>query len=253
MQDLPLAQFNQALASLPHPFLFVTVSGSHLYGFPSVDSDFDLRGCHLLPGEALWGLDPPQETIEPNVESEAGLIEIVSHDLRKFARLLLNKNGYVLEQLTSPLVVRTTPVHAELLGLVPGVLTKNHYFHYRGFYHNERKEYDRSQPRSVKKLLYCYRVLMTGCVLLRESVVEANLQALNRRFGLPFLDELVEIKRRGEGTGLESDGPYAAELARLEADLDRAYEESQLPEAPPARAELDRLIVQVRGQGLGGA
>ena len=31
------------------PCLFATVSGAHLYGFPSPDSDWDLRGCHLLP------------------------------------------------------------------------------------------------------------------------------------------------------------------------------------------------------------
>src|SRR6185369_14541359 len=106
--ELPQAEFDTALAPFPHPFVFVTVSGSHLYGFPSVDSDYDLRGSHLLPGEAFWGLDDPVETAEPKVETEVGLVEIVSHDLRKFARLLLKRNGYVLEQLTSPLVVRTT-------------------------------------------------------------------------------------------------------------------------------------------------
>jgi uncharacterized protein len=28
----------------PYPLLFATISGAHLYGFPSPDSDFDLRG-----------------------------------------------------------------------------------------------------------------------------------------------------------------------------------------------------------------
>lgn len=252
MNDLPLPLFNQALDGVPLDFVFVTVSGSHLYGFPSADSDFDLRGSHLLPGAAFWGLSEPRETEEPNVDTEAGLVEIVSHDLRKFVRLLLKRNGYVLEQLTSPLVVRTSPTHAELLRLVSGVLTKNHYHHYQGFYRTERKDYDRSEPRSVKKLLYCYRVLMTGCVLLREGLVEANLQALNRRFGLRFLDELVEIKAGGERVGLASDAAYVSELERLEAEMERAYGESQLPEEPSVRAELERLIVEVRGRGLGG-
>ena len=31
----------------PYPLLFATLSGAHLYGFPSPDSDFDLRGVHL--------------------------------------------------------------------------------------------------------------------------------------------------------------------------------------------------------------
>jgi uncharacterized protein len=250
MYDLPLTSFNQALDAYPHPFVFVTVSGSHLYGFPSQDSDFDLRGTHLLPGASLWRLDEPRETDEPKVDTPDGLIEIVTHDFRKFVRLLVKRNGYVLEQLTSPLVVRTTPVHAEMLALVPGVLTRNHYYHYRGFYHTERKEYDRSDPKSVKKLLYAYRVLMTGCVLLREGIVEANLQALNARFEYPFLEELVEIKRSGERVGIPSDERYIRELDLLEAEMERAHRETKLPETAPARQELDDLIVRVRGEGL---
>jgi hypothetical protein len=41
-------------------------------------------------------------------------MDIVSHDVRKFFGLLLKKNGYVLEQLFSPLIVHTTPEHDEL-------------------------------------------------------------------------------------------------------------------------------------------
>lgn len=251
MTNLPVAAFDAAILDFPHELVFMTVSGSHLYGFPSADSDFDLRGSHLIPGADLWSLDAPRETLEPKADTEAGLVEIVSHDLRKFVRLLLKHNGYVLEQITSPLVVRTSPTHAEVLRLIPGVLTKGHYFHYRGFYHSERKEYDRSEPRSIKKLLYSYRVLMTGCVLLREQVVEASLPALNQRFGFRFLDELIELKAAGERVGLQDDRPYVGELERLEAELDRAHEESTLPERPSVRDELDRLIIDARRNGMG--
>ena len=41
-------------------------------------------------------------------------MDIVNHDVQKFFGLLLKKNGYVLEQLFSPLIVHTTPKHAEL-------------------------------------------------------------------------------------------------------------------------------------------
>ena len=34
-------------------------------------------------------------------------MDLVTHDLRKFVRLMLKRNGYVLEQLLSPLVVHT--------------------------------------------------------------------------------------------------------------------------------------------------
>jgi uncharacterized protein len=251
VEGLPTERFDHALAALPHRFVFVTVSGSHLYGFPSADSDFDLRASHVLPGSAFWGLDPPRETEETRLGTGADLVEVVSHDLRKFAGLLARRNGYVLEQLTSPLVVRTSAAHAKLLRLVPALLTRYHYYHYRGFYRTERRDYDRSEPKSVKRLLYCYRVLMTGTVLLREGVLEANLQSLNRRWGFGFLDELVEIKRSRELAALTDDRACVAELERLEAELDRAFAETALPEVPPGRQELDRLIIRVRGEQAG--
>jgi predicted nucleotidyltransferase len=48
----------------PFPLLFATISGAHLYGFASPDSDFDLRGVHLLPLEQVVGLKIGPETIQ---------------------------------------------------------------------------------------------------------------------------------------------------------------------------------------------
>jgi len=98
----------------PYPLLFVTISGAHLYGFPSPDSDFDLRGVHLLPLAEVVGLKTGQETIEKSGVHDGLEIDLVTHDALKFFGLLLKKNGYVLEQVLSPLVVHTTPEHAEL-------------------------------------------------------------------------------------------------------------------------------------------
>lgn len=33
------------VAAQPCPLVFATISGAHLYGFPSPDSDFDSRGA----------------------------------------------------------------------------------------------------------------------------------------------------------------------------------------------------------------
>src|SRR5688572_5687400 len=99
-------RLHRIVAAQPFPLLFATISGAHLYGFPSPDSDFDLRGSHILPVNRVVGLDVSDETIEDS-RVIAGLeMDIVSHDVRKFFKLLLKKNGYVLEQLYSPLVVR---------------------------------------------------------------------------------------------------------------------------------------------------
>src|SRR5436189_919962 len=91
----------------PYPLLFATISGAHLYGFPSPDSDHDLRGAHLLPVKNVVGLDVCDETVQDARVIDGLEMDIVSHDIRKFMGMLLKKNGYVLEQLYSPLIVLT--------------------------------------------------------------------------------------------------------------------------------------------------
>ena len=106
----------RVIARHKHPLVFATVSGAHLYGFPSPDSDYDLRGVHLLSARDILSLRPPDETVTSEGIEEGVEIDLVTHDLSKFVRLMLKRNGYVLEQLLSPLVVHTTPAHApELL------------------------------------------------------------------------------------------------------------------------------------------
>ena len=100
---------HRIVAAQPYPLLFATISGAHLYGFPSPDSDYDLRGVHVLPVREVVGLGPGRETVERSGVREGLEIDLVTHDARKFFELLLRKNGYVLEQLYSPLVVHTTP------------------------------------------------------------------------------------------------------------------------------------------------
>lgn len=115
------SRLHRIVAAQPYPLLFATISGAHLYGFPSPDSDFDLRGAHVLPLEKIIGLEVRDETVQDSRIIEGLEMDIVSHDVRKFFSLLLKKNGYVLEQLYSPLLVQTTPEHAELKALAARV------------------------------------------------------------------------------------------------------------------------------------
>src|SRR5205809_1636600 len=97
------SRLHRIVAAQPYPLLFVTISGAHLYGFPSPDSDYDLRGVHLLPPTDLLGLYAPKDTIESSRDADGLELDLVTHDAGKFFGLLLKKNGYVLEQLYSPL------------------------------------------------------------------------------------------------------------------------------------------------------
>jgi predicted nucleotidyltransferase len=250
-------RLNHIAAAQPYPLLFTTVSGAHLYGFPSPDSDYDLRGVHLLPLEKVLGLEVKQETIEDSRIIDGLEMDIVTHDAKKFFRLLLSKNGYVLEQLFSPLIVLTTTEHAELKSIAQagvtgsGVVTRHHSHHYFGFAETQWNLFLQESPRRVKPLLYVYRVLLTGIHLMRTGQVEANLLKLNEEFRLPFIPDLVERKTAGPEKAklTDADMPFhAAEYQRLRGLLQSAHEASSLPEIPSeaTRQALDDLLVRTR-------
>ena len=78
---------------LTQPALFISISGAHLYGFPSPDSDVDLRGCHVLPVNDFMRLEAPGLTVNQMWILDGVAFDLVSHDLVKYVTLLLRQNG----------------------------------------------------------------------------------------------------------------------------------------------------------------
>ncbi|WP_055563008.1 DNA polymerase beta superfamily protein [Streptomyces atriruber] len=238
------------VAEQTDPLLFATVSGAHLYGFPSRDSDVDLRGVHLLPVTDLVGLREPDETRSRMWDRDGVEMDLVTHDLRKFVRLMLRHNGYVLEQLLSPLVVHTTDAHAELVALAPDVLTSHHAHHYRGFANTQWRLFEKNGE--LKPLLYTFRVLLTGLHLMRAGTVAAHLPTLvdEVKDAPAYLPELVAAKAEAEHGGADVDhARVAADVERLHALLDEAQAESALPGSHAAYDALHDLVVRLRLQG----
>lgn len=227
--------------------VFATVSGAHLYGFASPDSDVDLRGAFLLPLRDVLGLHPSPETSTFAEKSPIDL-DWVAHDLRKFARLLTSHNGYVLEQLFSPLVVVSTPAFEELRDLGRGCVTRPTVRHYLGFARGRRQRLREPAP-TVKHLLYAYRVLLTGIHMMRTGEVVANLSSLEKVFCVEGLLTLMERKRAGAEAMALAGGEIAEHEKRLDAleeELCAAHERSSLPEVPTTAAALEDLVVRLR-------
>ena len=176
-------------------------------------------------------------------------IDLVTHDAKKFFGLLLKKNGYVLEQLLSPLIVQTTPEHAELKAIAANCVTRHHAHHYLGFAETQWSLFAKETPPRVKPLLYVYRVLLTGIHLMRTGIIEANLVRLNEAAKLPYVDELIHRKLAGAEKERLADADlefHRREYERLRAELESAYAASRLPEAPTGGAALHDLLVRLR-------
>jgi predicted nucleotidyltransferase len=239
------------LPNRPQTLVFLALSGAHIYGFPSPDSDLDLRGAHLLPLAQVVGLHPVRETYELIGTWVEGVeLDCVTHDLGKYLRLLTGRNGYILEQIFSPLVVHDSGCLQELRELATCAMTRHLVHHYKGFFRSQEKQIAKARQTTVKSILYLFRVAMTGLCLLRSHEVETDILRLNEAmFNLPLIEELVERKLGGKeksclGTG-ESDS--LIDQARQLADqLDDAAAASGLPEAPANKAAINDFLVRMR-------
>lgn len=243
------SRLRDAAARLPHPPLFVTVSGAHLYGFASPDSDYDLRGAHLVPLRELVGLNAPRETVEI-AETRNGIEwDIVSHDARKFFALLLKDSGYALEQVLSPLVVVSSPAHEELVEICGGCFNRRFARHYLGFGENQWRLFEKKSPPRVKPLLYIYRVLLTGIHLMQSGELQCDLRKLNAAFKIPVVDDLIALKTQ---TQEQIELPtadlewYRAEYHRLRAVLLEAERVSPLPPGADLFGALDSILKRLR-------
>lgn len=234
-----------------YPLVFASLSGAHLYGFPSPDSDFDIRGAHVLPLPDVLGLSTSVETVDRMQVIDGLEVDIVTHDFRMFCQLLLNKNGNVLEQVYSPLVLQSSPEHDELREIAGRCITRHHIHHYAGFAQTKWKQVQTSDTVQTKPLLYLFRVLLTGIHLMRTGRVEADLNVLNEDAKLSYVADLIEQKTNGPEKGTVNGADLSfleSEYERLNAELIRASGNSHLPEDATGSAALNDLLVRVRMQ-----
>src|SRR5688500_2245226 len=205
-----------------------------------------------MPVALLTGLDRVIETLKSSHVRDGADVDLVTHEVRKFFSLLLRNNGYVLEQLYSPLVVHTMPEHEELKDIARGCITSACVRHYLGFAVNQWQLFEKESPRRLKPLLYVFRVLLSGIHMMRTGEVNANLLECNAALGrgrLTWIDDLVAQKVHGGEQKTLSNEDLAfhqREYIRLRERLTDEAARSALPPAPTARDAMADLLRRIR-------
>jgi predicted nucleotidyltransferase len=223
----------------------VYLSGAHAYGFPSPDSDLDLKAVHIEKTELLLGLEPPSPTFDRAEIIDGVEIDYTSNELAHVLAGILAGNGNFIERVLGRLAVRRSPVLEEMRSVVRRSLSRRVHRHYRGFAHNQLQFFER-EP-SAKKLLYVLRTTLTGTHLLRTGELETDLTRLMDPYAVDAR-ELVERKRAGERVGLDDEmvDAWRPRVGALFEMLDRALAESVLPESPPNEREIGDWLLHVR-------
>jgi predicted nucleotidyltransferase len=229
------------------------VTGSHFYGFPSPDSDLDLKGIHVAPTESVLGLDQPPETFDRLEVFEGLECDYTSHEARKALSLLLRGNGNMLERILSPFQLYETPELMQLQFLARGAISKCFASHYKGFFKGMCREHGLADDPRAKTLLYAYRVALTGIHLMRTGELVGDVSVTAPLYGFESVTDLAAVKRAGaEHVSLSpaEDEQHRGRLVELEAALAAACDQSRLPEHPVNAAACEQWLITLRKQEL---
>ena len=181
--------------------LYACESGSRAWGFPSADSDYDVRFIYVRPLNwyLSYDVERRRDVIEMPIEGE---IDCNGWDLRKTMTLFAKTNGALLEWLNSPIVYcERGSLAADLRALSERALNPLALcHHYLSMARNNRREYKGSEVIKLKKYFYVLRPLLAvrhiekhrvPPPMLFEQLVAEHAPAEVR----PAMEDLLDRKR----------------------------------------------------------
>jgi uncharacterized protein len=242
----------QAIAeeSAQREHVVVYLSGAHAYGFPSPDSDLDIKCVHIAPTSALLGLEQPATTFDRAEVLRGVEVDYTSNELHALLLGVLLGNGNFIERVLGDSTLQEASLLQELRPLVRRALSRKVHRHYRGFATSQLRAME-AKP-TVKKTLYVLRTALTGTHLLRSGELVTDVTQLLDTYGFGEARELVAAKLAGEQSPL-SDAmrdKWLKDLARAFEILDAAEASSPLPQEPSNQPELNSWLIEVRKRAL---
>ena len=221
-------------------------SGSRAWGFPSRDSDYDVRFLYLRPIDWYLSIEEKRDVIERPINDQ---LDVSGWDLKKALELFRKSNPPLLEWLDSPII------YQEKFSIASQMreLAKTYYspsacvYHYLHMAQGNSQNYIKGDRVWRKKYFYILRPILaikwieqgygvapTSFGVLLEQIIPSG--ELKDR-----INELIELKSKGDeldyGDRIPAISDFiAAELSRLEED------QKQYKNNPAPTAVLDELF-----------
>jgi uncharacterized protein len=219
--------------------LLAVESGSRAWGFPSPDSDYDVRFLYAHPPNWYLALDQRRDVIEEPINSD---LDINGWDIRKALQLLCRSNATLGEWLVSPIVYLQDRAATVLLRRLArnSINRKSASWHYLRL---GQRQFEREIGNHVhirlKKYFYALRPAL-ALAWLRVNAGRAlpmSLQELIR--GLPLkaplvdaIENLVVLKSATKEMGYGERAPVLDEFISAEFSRARSWLDAD-PQAPP--------------------
>ncbi|MEO6391529.1 MAG: nucleotidyltransferase domain-containing protein [Pyrinomonadaceae bacterium] len=226
MQERILNVLDEIESSEGVRIFYACESGSREWGFPSADSDYDVRFLYVRPEDWYFSInvEEKRDVIERLI---VDILDVGGWDLRKALQLLRKSNPPLLEWLNSPIVYRQTLASIEQLReLVPLSYSPIAcFYHYLSMARGNYREYLKGELVRVKKYFYVLRpILAAKWIEAGHGIAPVKFRTLVERMVTDSavrvaIDELIERKRAGEELDREPQIPVLTEFIAKELEI----------------------------------
>ncbi|KXS40553.1 MAG: nucleotidyltransferase [Candidatus Frackibacter sp. T328-2] len=237
-----LSELNKMEKEEEVKILYAVESGSRAWGFPSKDSDYDVRFIYLRPVEWYLSIDKKRDVLEYPINNK---LDISGWDLKKALYLFKKSNPALIEWLFSAIVyIERYSAINRLRELNDKYFSiKSSIYHYLNMARGNYKDYLQGDEVKIKKYFYVLRpVLACKWLEANKTAVPMNFEELldsqvSDMHLYKEIKELLKRKRAGEeldiepkidiiNNFIEEEFAYYEEYARGIEDIDSvSYEE----------------------------
>lgn len=240
------SHLNEIEASENIRVVYACESGSRAWGFPSADSDHDVRFLYARPVAWYLSIDEKRDVVERPI-SEG--LDITGWDLKKALQLFRKSNPPLLEWLGSPIIyLERYSVAARMRQLAAVYYSPTAcLYHYLHMARGNFRDYLKGDEVWVKKYFYVLRpILAMKWIEKGLGVVPTDFTILvSQLVSEPTLKSEIDRLQVAKRAGVELDrGPRVAPISEfIESELDR-WEQREIADHKPTPSsdKLDELF-----------
>lgn len=238
MRDQIIEHLHQIESTENIIILYACESGSRAWGFPSADSDYDVRFIYAHPVEWYLTIQEKRDVIEVPVKNN---LDINGWDIRKTLELFRKSNPPLLEWLGSPIIYQEKFNFADRLRELAKEYSSpaSCVYHYLHMAQGNYKDYVKGEEIRLKKYFYLLRpILAIKWIEHGYGVAPTAFSTLLERVIIePILKDEINRLIKLKENGSEADrGPQVpilnqfieSELSRLESEI-KDYKNNPTP------------------------
>lgn len=223
--------------------LWACETGSRAWGFPSPDSDYDIRLIYVHKSDWYLDLRERKDSIERMLDNND--IDIAGWELRKSLNLLRKSNAALLERIQSSIVYHSDKAFMEelrpaVLPFYSKIATMHHYLSMAGKFEEDLRN---ASEYKLKKFFYTLRsALVCKWIIERDEMPPIEFEKIYRGLALDKslverIEYLVSMKATQSEAYLHGGEPHLLAL------ISQCIQESHAvkDQLPSSKGELDVL------------